>query len=95
VRDDYNIFFDMISDFARILAPCRANNSTYQTLPTSSFKCVEDGCLVGLVDLKARHSAKIRAKNWYFTAYLVLKDASSPKTVCARTERLSVPVIYG
>jgi hypothetical protein len=53
------VFFDTISDFARILAPCRANNSTNQTLRTSSFKCVEDGRLVGLVDLRARHSAKI------------------------------------
>jgi hypothetical protein len=52
-----------MSDFARILAPCRANNSTNQTLRTSSFKCVEDGCLVGLVDLRARHSAKIQAKD--------------------------------
>jgi hypothetical protein len=53
------VFFDTISDFARILATCRANNSTNQTLRTSSFKCVEDGRLVGLVYLRARHSAKI------------------------------------
>jgi hypothetical protein len=74
-----------MSDFTRFLAPCRANNSTNQTLRTSSYKCAEDVCMVGLVDLRARHSANIRAKNWYFTAYLVLKDASSLKTVCAWT----------
>jgi hypothetical protein len=53
---------------ARILAPCRANNSTNQTLRASSYKCAEDVCMVGLVDLRARHSAKIRAKEGYFTA---------------------------
>jgi hypothetical protein len=47
------VFFDTISDFARILAPCRANNSTNQTLQTSSIKCAEDVCMVGLVDLTA------------------------------------------
>jgi hypothetical protein len=51
-------------------------------------------CTVGLVIAWARHTAKIRAKTWHFTAYLVLKDASSLKTVCPRTKRLSVPVIY-
>jgi hypothetical protein len=61
-----------MSDFTRILVPCRANNSTNQTLRTSSFKFAEDGCMVGLVDLRARHSAKIQAKNWHFTAYLAL-----------------------
>jgi hypothetical protein len=50
--------------------------------------------MIGLVKLIARHSAMKLAKTWYFTAYLVLKDASSLKTVCARTVRLSVPVIY-
>jgi hypothetical protein len=38
----------------------------------SSFKHAEDGCMIGLVDLRARHSAKIQAKKWYFTAYRVL-----------------------
>jgi hypothetical protein len=66
------VFFGSISDFAPFLAPCQANSSTNQTLQTSSLKCVEDGCLVGLVDLRARHSTKIQAKNWYFTAYGVL-----------------------
>jgi hypothetical protein len=50
--------------------------------------------MVGLVIAQARHAAKLRAKTWHFTAYLVLKDASSLKTVCLRTERLSVPVIF-
>jgi hypothetical protein len=52
-------FFDPISDFALILAPCRALKSTNSTIQSSSYKCTEDGCLVGLVDLRARHSAKI------------------------------------
>jgi hypothetical protein len=60
-------FFDPNSDFALILAPCRALKSTNPTIHSSSYKYAEDGCLVGLVDLRARHSAKIRAKNWYFT----------------------------
>jgi hypothetical protein len=62
------VFYNPISDFAKFIAPCRANNSTNQTLRTSSFKCAEDACMVGLVDLRARHSAKIRAKRWYFTS---------------------------
>jgi hypothetical protein len=41
----------------------KAVKSTNQTMHSSSYKCAEDGCLVGLVDLRARHSAKIRAKN--------------------------------
>jgi hypothetical protein len=60
-------FFDPISDLALILAPCRALKSTNPTIHSSSFKHAEDGCLDGLVDLRACHSAKIRAKNWYFT----------------------------
>jgi hypothetical protein len=31
--------------------------------------------MVGLVIARARHTAKIGAKKWYITAYLVLKDA--------------------
>jgi hypothetical protein len=49
--------------FGRILAPCRANNYTYQTLRTPSLKRAADVCMVGLVDLRARHSANIRAKS--------------------------------
>jgi hypothetical protein len=50
--------------------------------------------MVVLVIARARHTSKIGAKKGYFTGYLVLKDVSSLKTVCARTVRLSVPVIY-
>jgi hypothetical protein len=46
-----------------------------------------------LVKFELLLELKVEQKR-YFTAYLVLKDASSLKTVCARTERLSVPVIY-
>jgi hypothetical protein len=50
--------------------------------------------MVGLVIARARHTAKIRAKKGCFTAYLALKGCVKAKTVCPRTERLSVPVIY-
>jgi hypothetical protein len=50
--------------------------------------------MVGLVIARARHTAKIRAKIWCFTRYLALKACDKLKTVCPRTERLSVPVIY-
>jgi hypothetical protein len=75
-----------MSDFARILAPCRASNSTNQTIHSATIECKEGLCMVGSVDLRARHSANIRAKKGYFTRYRVLKDASS-------LAHLSVPVI--
>jgi hypothetical protein len=49
----------MISDFARILAPCRAINSTDQTIRSAAIECKVAICIVGLVDLRARHSANI------------------------------------
>jgi hypothetical protein len=57
-----------MSDFAQMLAPCRAINSTNPTMNMSSFYCTEDVCMVGLVDLRARHSANIQAKKGYFTS---------------------------
>jgi hypothetical protein len=57
---------------AQILAPCQANISTNQ------FKCVENRCLVGLVDLRARHSAKIRATNWYFVGFKAVRARTVP-----------------
>jgi hypothetical protein len=66
-------FLDTMSDFAQILAPCRANNSTHPTLHTSSsYYSAEDVCMVGLVGLRARHSANIQEKKGYFTRYRVL-----------------------
>jgi hypothetical protein len=50
--------------------------------------------MVGLVIARARHTAKVRAKKGCFTAYLALKGCVKAKTVCPRTERLSVPVTY-
>jgi hypothetical protein len=55
-------------DFARILAPCRAINSTNQTLHRPAIECKEGLCMVGLVDLRARHSAKNQTKRRYFTS---------------------------
>jgi hypothetical protein len=45
--------------------------------------------MIGLLKVIARHSANIGAKTWYFTGYLVLKDASSLKTVCVCPSQLS------
>jgi hypothetical protein len=61
-----------MSDFAQILAPCRANNSTHPTIHMAAIECKVAICMVGLVDLRARHSANIRAKKGYFTAYPAL-----------------------
>jgi hypothetical protein len=61
-----------MSDFAQILAPCRAINSTYPTIHMAVIECKAAMCMVGLVDLRARHSANIRAKIGYFTRYRVL-----------------------
>jgi hypothetical protein len=61
-----------MSDFARILALCRACKSTNPTIRSAALEGKVAMCMVGLVDLQARHSAKIRAKKWYFTAYLAL-----------------------
>jgi hypothetical protein len=57
-----------MSDFAQILAPCRAIKSTNLTLHRPVLECKEGLCMVGLVDLRARHSANIRAKKGYFTS---------------------------
>jgi hypothetical protein len=56
-----------MSDFDQILAPCRAINSTNQTLHRPAIECKEGLCMVGLVDLRACHSANILAKIGYFT----------------------------
>jgi hypothetical protein len=53
------VFSDTISDFALILALCRARTIIIPTIHSSSFKHAEDGCMVGLVIIRARHSAKI------------------------------------
>jgi hypothetical protein len=50
--------------------------------------------MIGVVKLIAQHSAMKLAKKGYFTAYLTLEGCVKLKTVCARTVRLSVPVIY-
>jgi hypothetical protein len=51
-----------MGDFAQILAPCRANKSTNPTIRSAAIECKEGLCTIGLVDLRALHSAKIRAK---------------------------------
>jgi hypothetical protein len=51
-----------MGDFAQILAPCRARKSTNSTIHRPAIECKEGLCMVGLVDLRARHSANIRAK---------------------------------
>jgi hypothetical protein len=73
-----------MGDFAQISAPCRAINSTNQIIRSAAIECKEAMCMIRLVDLRARHSANVSAKRGYFARYLVLKDASSLKTVRAR-----------
>jgi hypothetical protein len=70
-------FSEKMSDFAQILALCLARVITIQTIQSSSACLKLDDCMVGLVIIRARHSAKIRAKKGYFTRYLVLKDTIS------------------
>jgi hypothetical protein len=45
-----------MSDFARILAPCRAIKSTNLTLHMAAIECKVAMCMVGLVDLRALHT---------------------------------------
>jgi hypothetical protein len=87
-------FSDKISDFAPILAVCRARTITIPTIHSASYESHEAEWMVGLVIARARHTAKIGAKKGCFTAYLALKGCVKAKTVCLQTERLSVPVIY-
>jgi hypothetical protein len=83
-----------MSDFARILALCQARGTTIPTIGLGVIECKLPKPIVGIVIPRARHSAKIRAKKRLSTAYLALKGCDKLKRVCARTERLSVPVIY-
>jgi hypothetical protein len=87
-------FFDPISDFAQILAVCRARVIIIPTICMGVIECKLPIHIVGIVITRVRHTAKILAKKRYSTAYLVLKGCDKLKTVCAQTERLSVPVIY-
>jgi hypothetical protein len=88
------VFFDTMSDFARILALCRAWVITISTIRMGVIECKLPMGIVGIVITRARHSAKIRAKKRYSTAHLALEGCDKLRTVCTRTVRLSVPVIY-
>jgi hypothetical protein len=48
-----------MSDFARILALRRARKSTSPTIRSAALEGKVATCMVGLVDLRAHHSAKI------------------------------------
>jgi hypothetical protein len=61
------VFFDTMSDFARILALCRARVITIPTIRMGVIECKLPMGIVGIVITGARHSAKIRAKKRYFT----------------------------
>jgi succinate dehydrogenase/fumarate reductase cytochrome b subunit len=65
-------FCQPMGDFAQILAPCLASNSTNQTIRSAALECKVAICMVGLVDLRAQHSANIQATKRYFTAYPAL-----------------------
>jgi hypothetical protein len=49
--------------FARILALCRAQIITNSTIHMGSLHTITPICMVGIVIIRARHSAKIRAKS--------------------------------
>jgi hypothetical protein len=53
------VFSDMISDFARILALCRARVITIPTIRLGSLHTITPMCMVGIVIIRSRHSAKI------------------------------------
>jgi hypothetical protein len=74
-----------MSEFARILALCRARGTTIPTIGLGVIECKLPKPIVGIVIPLSRHSAKIRAKKSYSTAYLTLKGCDKLKTVCART----------
>jgi hypothetical protein len=57
----------MISDFARILALCRARGITIPTIHKGVIECKLPMCMAGIVIPQARHSAKNRAKKGYST----------------------------
>jgi hypothetical protein len=88
------VFSDTMSDFARILALFRARIITIPTIRMGVIECKLPMGIVGIVTHRARHSAKIRAKKRYSTAYLALKGASSIIQSVRGQYRLSVPVIY-
>jgi hypothetical protein len=56
------LFFNTISDFARILAVFRARAITIPTIHSASLDYLLAECMVGLVIARARHTAKIQAK---------------------------------
>jgi hypothetical protein len=73
VRDDLNSFFsDSMSDFARILALCRARGTTIPNIGLGVIECKLPKPIVGIVIPLAQHRAKIRAKKGYFMRYPVL-----------------------
>jgi hypothetical protein len=51
-----------MSDFARILALCRARIITIPTIHMGVIVCKLPMCMVGIVIPRARHSAKNRAE---------------------------------
>jgi hypothetical protein len=84
--------FDMMSDFARILAVCRARVTTIPTIRMGVIiECKLPMPIVGIVITRARHTAKNRAKKGYVTRYRVLKGCVKHYAVCARTVRTVLP----
>jgi hypothetical protein len=52
-------FFDMMSDFAQILALCRARIINIPTIHMGAIVCKLPICMVGILIIRAQHSAKI------------------------------------
>jgi hypothetical protein len=61
------VFPDTMSDFARILALCRARIITIPTIGLGAIECKLPKLIVGIVIPRAQHSAKNRAKKGYST----------------------------
>jgi hypothetical protein len=53
------VFSDTMSDFAQILAPCRARGTTIPTTDLGVIECKLPKCIVGIVIPRARHSANL------------------------------------
>jgi hypothetical protein len=70
-----------MSYFAQILAVCQAQVITIPTIRMGVIECKLSMRIDGIVITRAQHTAKIRAKKRYSTAYLALKGCNKLKTV--------------
>jgi hypothetical protein len=91
------VFFGFDECFCKIHTSKRARILTCSKLHTSAIECKEGLCNSRLVDFELLLELKIEQNKGNSVHTSRETDATSLKqseTVCARTERLSVPVIY-